>query len=382
MKFNIFPAIRKDKEDNKGFVPIYIFVLSGSKVIAKSSTGKKIHKDHWDSDLKKAKKEARNHTLLNSVIDKKINDITTDLMKIEIAKGFVAVGDIKAAVGKEKKAMDFEGFAKNQIKEKGYAPGTARMYYSILEKVRTFKPGIMLSEVDFTFLQKLEHYLRTELKNENNTIWGNLKFINTMINDAYKAGLIDKNPFAVYKRPKFKQTDRTFLSDEEVRKIETFAKETENDKLKKIATFFLFCCFTGLRFADAKKFRAKEHILDGERIVLRTNKTGKQTNIFINDKIAPLAAAVDADPLFISLEEYNRSLKTIAEITKINKRLSSHVGRHTFGAALVDLEVPFDVAKELLAHGSPASTKVYYHLKNDNLDKAMKAFNSKEKKTE
>lgn len=102
------------------------------------------------------------------------------------------------------KAMNFFDFAENQIKEKNYAIETRRNYRVYLEKIRVFRPVLRLSQINQPFLQGYEAYLRDTLKNEPNTIWGNFKFINTMTNNAIKAGYIakDADPFKTFKRIK------------------------------------------------------------------------------------------------------------------------------------------------------------------------------------
>src|SRR5690606_37659102 len=113
----------------------------------------------------------------------------------------------------------------------------------------------------------------------------------------------------------------------------------------------------------------------GERIVIETQKTGQTANIYINDKIRPLLSFILVNPLRYTQTDFNRKLKLIAAYVGINKKVSSHVARHSFGASLVSLGVPEKVAQGLLAHGSAQSTKIYYHLDSPALDEAMKKFN-------
>jgi integrase/recombinase XerD len=134
-------------------------------------------------------------------------------------------------------------------------------------------------------------------------------------------------------------------------------------------------CYTGLRYSDAIRFNSSLHIVGGKRIVVVTQKTKKETNLYINDKIRPLADFVNDHRIYITQIDFNRKLKVIAAGAGINKNVSSHVARHSFGSSLVDLGITIEVAKGLLSHGSTSSIKIYYHLKSANLDEAMKKFN-------
>jgi site-specific recombinase XerD len=274
--------------------------------------------------------------------------------------------------GEKKKDADFFAFAEEQIVLKKYAPETRRMYRVYLEKIKVFRSSLKVSQIDFTFLRSYEAHLRDSLKNSENTIWENFKFINTITNDAIKAKVLTVDPFKTFKRVKYNQSVRTFLNADELTD-RRLLKEAES-RLLIVDKYFLFSCYTGLSYSDACRFRIQDHVINNERIVMKTQKTGKETNLYINDKIRPLMQYVNDNPLKLSRVEFNRRLKEIAAGSKIKKQLSSHVARHSFGSSLVDLGIPIEVAKGLLSHGSTSSTKIYYHLKSANLDEAMKKF--------
>ena len=115
--------------------------------------------------------------------------------------------------------------------------------------------------------------------------------------------------------------------------------------------------------------------MNNERVVLITQKTGMQTNIFINDKIKSIITYIDSNPLLITSIYFNRRLKAISEFLEIDKKVSSHVARHSFGTSLAANGISKEVAQGLLAHGNIKSTKIYYHLENTDLDAAMKKLN-------
>ncbi|MDB5245884.1 MAG: integrase family protein, partial [Segetibacter sp.] len=176
MKHNIIATIRTDKKDAKGLVPIYIFIYN-PKLISKISIGEKIEPELWDTDERRVKRKYKHAVLINSKIEKKIGELKTKILTEELTNENV---DLKHILRKEKmKDADFYEFAETQIKEKNYAEETRRAYRVYIDKLKEFKKTLRLSEINFQFLQKYEAYLRDELKNSHNTIWGNFKFINT-----------------------------------------------------------------------------------------------------------------------------------------------------------------------------------------------------------
>ena len=373
MNLNIIARIVPSKQNLSGLIPIYIFVYDGAKTLAKISTGHRVSADQWNIEGRRVNKKHPNSMLLNTIIEKKIYDLTMKCLQDEAQNGAV---DFTGMQKKERAdIISFYDFAEKQIKEKAYAKETRRNYTVYLDKLKAFKKTLKIIEINYEFLQAYENYLRVDLKNSNNTVWGNFKFINTMTNDAIKMELLAVNPFLTYKRKAYKQTARTFLNGIEIEKIENLATTTLDDSIKLVSNYFLFMTYTGLRFSDAIRFKSSLHVVNNERVVLITQKTGMQTNIFINDKIKSIITYIDSNPLLITSIYFNRRLKAISEFLEIDKKVSSHVARHSFGTSLAANGISKEVAQGLLAHGNIKSTKIYYHLENTDLDAAMKKLN-------
>jgi len=373
-KYNVTAGVINSKKNSKGLVPIYIFIYQGSKIIKKESISQSVTPEYWNTEKKRVEKKFPNATLINSLIERKISELDQKILEEKVINGVV---DINAMLVREKvRDFSFYEFAEKQISEKNYSEETRRNYRIFVEKIRSFRPNLKLREIDFKFLQEYESYLRDTLKNKPNTIWGNMKFLNTISHDAIKMKFLSANPFKTYERPKYKQTERTFLSMDEIKKIEGYVGTTEEEGLKNVGMYFLLMCYSGLRFSDATRLSPDKHIVDDERIVIETQKTKQIANIFINTKIRSALNYTLVNPPVCGQTDFNRKLKLIAAHAGIKKKLSSHVGRHSFGASLVEIGVPEKSAQGLLAHGSAASTKIYYHLQNKTLDEAMRKFDN------
>ena len=373
MRLNIIASVINSKKTVGGLVPIYINVYDGARLLTKISTGHKVLPDQWNNESRRVNKLHSNSFLINTIIERKISDLTIKCLEDEAKNGMV---DFTSMQQKDRAdIMSFYEFAEKQIKQKAYAKETRRNYTVYLDKLKAFRKTLKIGEINYEFLQAYENYLRVDLKNSNNTVWGNFKFINTMTNDAIKMELLAVNPFLTYKRKAYKQTARTFLNSIEIEKIENLATTTIDDSIKLVSNYFLFMTYTGLRFSDAIRFKSSLHVVNKERVVLITQKTGMQTNIFINDKIKSIITYIDSNPLLITSIYFNRRLKAISEFLEIDKKVSSHVARHSFGTSLAANGISKEVAQGLLAHGNIKSTKIYYHLENADLDAAMKKLN-------
>jgi len=93
----------------------------------------------------------------------------------------------------------------------------------------------------------LEYYLKTERKCAHNTAIKYVVNFKKIIRIAFANDWITKDPFVHWK---VKVVEREFLTEEEIKKM--FEKELHNDRLSQVKDIFLFCCFTGLAYADVK----------------------------------------------------------------------------------------------------------------------------------
>ena len=72
--------------------------------------------------------------------------------------------------------------------------------------------------------------------------------------------------------------------------------------------------------------------------------------------------SLETAPFFrVSNQYFNRSLKELAKLAGIKKKITSHVARHTFASILAP-RVEVTVLKKLLGHSNLKMTEIYVHL--------------------
>ncbi len=149
---------------------------------------------------------------------------------------------------------------------------------------------------------------------------------------------------------------KEILSFEEIQILARI--EAGNENVKKA---FLFCCLTGLRFCDITQLKWK-NIQKG---VLKINqqKTKVDVTINLNQSALSLIGKKDkADDLVFDLPSHtacNKILKTWCKNADIDKHITWHCARHSFGTALVFYGSDVKNASSLLGHSSLAYTDRY-----------------------
>lgn len=369
-KISVIAQLRR-KRPTDTVASIIIRGYYNRKPVASISTGYKIPVACWDPIDRRVLTTHENHQLLNAAIEGRILDIQKKLLQKEISGHQVNRQHIYKAVKGINESRDFLEFCRQRIREDYANPDTRRSYITEVDNLSRFRPALSFADIDFQFLNQYNNYLRDELKNDQNTIWKKFKFIRTMINKAIRTGEAIYNPFNEFKMQGYQNRPRKCLSIADCRKIEQeFIDKAQPEIIRNVAIYFLLMAYTGMRFRDAIGFDPKEHVKDG-RVVMRYQKTGTYVNNPVHQKLGKIIKLVEGKKFKITNQTMNQYLKVIRAFCGISIPLTTHIGRHTLGGMLAELQVSESEAQIILGHKDRRSTKVYYHVPQKNINSAV-----------
>lgn len=243
---------------------------------------------------------------------------------------------------------------------------------------------LTIDEIDYRFLVRFVKYLREEraIPNQPNTIAKRLKLLKAVLRFSIRMGKFNiENPFLNYTIEHGKHKEIA-LSKEEYLKFRRIKLPVSACKSLRLTKYiFTFCCETGLRFSDAMDLsweNVDEKLSSLEKLQVKTNRP-----VFV--PISNQAKAIlivlrkyhkDAqNHVFprIDIQVMNRYLKELAKIAGIDKNLTSHVARHTFGTMLgVSGKMSAFMICAAMGHKDVAMSQRYINLSNDDLKNAMK----------
>jgi site-specific recombinase XerD len=248
---------------------------------------------------------------------------------------------------------------------------TIRIYNSQLEKLKGFTQNILINQIDSNFLYSYQSYL-IKLGNSQNTVWSSFKFLRTILNSAVKEDILPASPFRKFPMPKYEEVNKTYLLPDEIKKIDKFCLDKKCPKdLIFVGTWFLIGCHTGLRLSDQRAFDKKKNIHAG-RLVVKTSKTGELVGLPISDKVRRYFERIQYRPMHYTGEQYNRLLKLVAMGSGLDKKISSHTGRHSAAMMFANCGISQEVTGKILGHSDLRSTKTYYKISNSRIDMEMK----------
>lgn len=161
--------------------------------------------------------------------------------------------------------------------------------------------------------------------------------------------------------------------------IDQYAHAGGVERIQRIMRKFLFQCLTGMRYSDMIVLEYSNVI--GDHLTFTPQKTedssGKVVRMLLTNKLREIIGEKKQGRIFrhISNAKYNTYLKEVAEIAQIEKKISSHVGRHTFATISIQKGIPLPILKELMGLSSIKTLMKYVHTNQRMRDEYMeKAF--------
>jgi len=283
--------------------------------------------------------------------------------------------------GSESSGASFLNFVKSEIdnEKEVRARNTIKGYNTFHSKLSEFSEEVDFSDIDFDFLQKFNKWLIVQ-GYKGNYIGSIHKNFKKFINLAIKKGKRISNPFKDFKIRRTK-SDRAFLTIEEQKiLIDIYNSNNLSLRLHRVLRYFLFMCFTGIRVSDLRVLKHSNVIENN--LVFHPQKT-KNINKLLSIPLSEFAQKLIYDSsgvgeyLFncISDQKINDFIKEIAAEAKIKKKLTNHVGRHTFAITFLILGGKVEVLKELLGHEDIKTTMIYVHITNSQKKNQMENFN-------
>lgn len=320
------------------------------------------------NDINQANQEIdKHHNKVRNIIHSFI--VTDRLISFdEFERHFQATGDIKSSF------YDFATQEVNFMKKKKAPSETLRSYNSYISKLKKYRSKLHFNDITLDFVKEYHAYMIRELDNNENTCHKSLSFIRTMLNRAINQGIIKENIFKRYPLRRIPGR-RDFLTLDELTILGNLYKSGELKKYQmNVLSYFLFSCYTGLRYQDIKDLKfsdlKKENHSKVEKIFLRIKIHKTQDDISI--PLSPYAIELLGEGFqnqkvfkVNTNQVTHRYLKEISKIAEIEKKITFHSARHTFATISLSIGISLDGIRDLLGHKDLKTTMIYTKIMDD-----------------
>lgn len=371
---------------NKSELPIYLRITYERKK-AECSIGYTCPVAKWNAETETAK---------DSVINRAIAEIRSkafDLFADQLRQNQPVSANLlkRLLLGKDKPEIGLIAYFKKHIDEitlkaeiqkvslNKYRQSLTSLQDFILNQYQLTE--IALAEINYSFINAYDIYLRSERELHKNTINKYHTRLRTILFKAFNEGLITKQPYSGFKLVNQK-TERGYLTNQEISSI-LKVDLSANKSLDRVRDIFIFSVYTGIRFKDAQSLtidnlfkEKKDHIIRFTQIKTSSSicvPLVKQA-IDIIDKYKSIPERKVLGMLLpkISNQKINAYLKVIGDMAGVEKNITHHIARHTFATTIcLNNNMPMEDLSKLLGHQSVKTTAIYGRITENRLKNSI-----------
>lgn len=340
----------------------------------------------WDADKQKVKKSHPNSVRLNNFILKKLSDTTDGILELETNKAQVSIKAVKNKI-KPTAGAGFFAQADAYLTQLQKA-GKYNQYTADRPRVKHFKDfigqGISFQDITVTMLERFKGYVCTSLNLSERSAVNHLVMIRSVFSQAIKDNVIDPKfyPFGKGKvKIKFPDSIKIGLTPEEVNALEKLTLTDPTQQHARNLWLFSFY-FAGMRVSDVLRIRWSD--IQDNRLHYTMGKNKKGGSLKIPEKALKIvnqykcSSENKEDLIFPELKncDFENKFATqrtiafktsaidkclrlhVAPKAKIEKKLTMHLARHTFGNISSD-KIPIQMLQKLYRHSSIVTTLGY-----------------------
>jgi len=415
-------VLRQQREGDPHYIYLLVTVGSVPRPISLRAT---CTPEHWDPGDSKNKIPARvlpshhDHHFLNQLIRKKFSAAEQVLNLLQLNNIPITHSAFSQYWGSAGggASTDFKTFANDLIelkRKKKLHEDTLGNYTQCVNKVCELRPGISLFDINHEFLERFEAFLIDDCRHELSTVAKHLSHLRMFVKKAFARGIIKANPFAEF-QISGARSQRMPLSSQQLLAIRNLEIPEHMHGLERARRRFLFQCCTSMAFVDMlavqwsqitehailrprKKSKEQQNIplLDLTRWILDQQKaeleqirariacsidalqrklshfqeTASKDSVRIGRlkrRIDRLQARLDSNCVFESIAnfKYNKHLKTLAAMAKIEIDLISHVARYTFATQALNAGVSKEAVMDIMGITQEKTLRIYQRVADE-----------------
>jgi len=324
------------------------------------TTGVELFKDQWKKDMVVGRQDSIELMARIKAIKEKIDDYLNERLKNDEE---INLEHLRSWVDghSEGRPASFLVFMQQRMRERPMAEGTFDQHSSVFRTLRKWGKIITFSDITpANILLWDEESKRHSQSGKSIEVWH--KVLRIYINEAVTFGYVKKSPYKDFKVKKDRKIKHDFLSPEELKKWRTIV--LPSDDIEKARDMFVFCCYTGLSYADMKRFDTRLIYESNGSMRYRRGrkKNDEMFNITILEPAMKVIEKYGGVPMMDD-HVYNRYLKDIACLCGISKRISTHCGRVTYASTVMLANgVSLKVLSNAMGHTSVRQTEEYAKL--------------------
>ena len=387
--FKVLFYLKRNKEKTQSVVPL-MGRITVNGTISQFSAKLSVPERLWEVRGGRAKGRSLESDRINRHLDEIRSQLDRHYRDIRDRESYVTAEKVKNAwlgFGKRYRTLlsTFRSFTEDLHGRIGVdrSKNTWYRYLATMKHLQAFLTAkyrvsdIALAELEQSFIEQFHVYLKTERALKLTSICRYLDCLINVVKIAFNDGIMPRNPFASY-RYNEPAPERAFLNETEILTLQHAALRTRKQRV--IRDLFLFSCFTGICYADLKTLAWKQFGQDTHGDWWVTGNRCKTDTQYVV-KLLPAALSIleryrdGADRVFAFMPHLNtvdRSLKRIAVLCGIDKKLTFHCARHTYATTICLMNgVSLETLSKMLGHKRITTTQTYAKVTQPMIDREV-----------
>ncbi len=402
LNYSLLFYLKKPKNYASGNIPVYMrFTVGG--ITKECATTRTADPEKWCSKTNRESGKNETSKSLNFHLDdlqKRTDEAHAQLVRDRKTITAEALRDKFLGRDRPKKVLQLLEIFRlhnKQMKELigiEFEENTLKGYHTCLHHLTGFigknykSADLTIDLLDYNFINDFNHYLKLHCGIQPISAAKYLKHLKKVVNNyILKPKLLRDNPFSEFKS-KAKVKEREFLSQTQLDRLRK--KEFKIARVANVRDIFVFCCYTGLSYADVKKLTRSEITagIDGGQWVFTHRKKNDNSSripllkpaleIIAKYKDHPKCVNGDIVLPVLSNQKMNSYLKEIADACDITQNLTFHLSRHTFATTVTLTNgVPIESVSKMLGHVDIKTTQHYAKVIDTKVSQDMKSLKRK-----
>ena len=364
--------IKRSEKDKDGLSPLMgrIAVRGKNNSIAQFSCKFKVDVRLWNATAQRCTGKSKMAVMANREIERTLLLLRQRFNELKGIREIVSAEEVKNAYQGLAEAQDtiMKLFAEHN-EEYALRVGVNRAVNTYYQYTNTYRhlavflkdkyhlSDMPVKQIDGNFIEDFDMYMRVMML-------------------AVFRGIIPFSPFKGYRpqKPEFKQM---YLTEEELAKFANTTYDTPNRNFTR--DMFLFSCWTGICYCDMRALTEKNLVKaeDGS-LWIHTERLKTGTPECVRLMEIPLAIlekyrGMDANGKLLPMltkESMNRHLKKMAVMCGIDRPISFHQARHTFGSIIcLSQGIPIETVSKIMGHKHIKTTQRYAKVTQDKIDR-------------
>lgn len=374
MRF-VFDRKRLASKKTKGLVQIEILSEGKRKFV---STGIKVYADQWKDKTHVCN---RNDCIeINENLEIQFKAIQTWVNDLRKKGEPFDFGKLEGFLNNQGRSGNFLDFMEERINTRSMKLLTRKTHKGCLNTLREFGVITYFSDLTLKNIKQFDDFLHNRNYCQT-TVSTYHKRLKVYIREAIALELVNSNPYDNFKVARGTSSQRKYLIREEVRRIENAV--IPDVSINKVRDCFIFCCYTGLAYADLEAFDWRKDVIkcEGKYVIRDTRvKTDIPYNITLLSPALEILKKYDYTLPVMSNQQYNLRLKVVAHYAKLNKPLTSHMARHTFATWALSEGIRIENVSKMLGHTNIKTTQIYAAILQKDIEESFDFLEKKIKK--